>query len=150
MDLELLFKLAHAIVLVGWIALALAPLRRPLLVRLARGVGIALAVGYSLLLWRSAGGTGPEIDYTLAGLSAFFADPQLRLLGWVHYLCFDLWIGTWEVEAGERAGMRHLLLLPCLLFTFLLGPIGLLLFVAVRAVHGRARSSEEPFGTRMA
>ena len=28
-------------------------------------------------------------------LAALFADPYLAVLGWMHYLAFDLWVGRW-------------------------------------------------------
>jgi len=138
MDLELLFKLANAGALVGWIALVLAPLRRPALLVVARLVGTLLAVGYVAILATSAGSAGGlAADYSLAGIGAFFDDPRLRLLGWVHYLAFDLWVGAWEAEDAGRSGVPHALLLPALALTFLLGPVGLLLYLGVRAASAR-------------
>ena len=54
------------------------------------------------------------------------------LVGWVHYLAFDLWVGAWETEEAERRGMPHAALVPCLALTFLAGPVGLLLFLVLR------------------
>ena len=61
------------------------------------------------------------------------------LIGWVHYLAFDLWIGSWEAEEAHRVGMSHLMLLPCLAFTFLAGPFGLLMFLGLRYARGLAQ-----------
>jgi hypothetical protein len=58
----------------------------------------------------------------------------------VHYLAFDLFIGSWQARDATRAGVPHWLLLPCLLLTFLFGPIGLLAYLAVRAAHTRRLS----------
>jgi hypothetical protein len=44
------------------------------------------------LFWRSPGGFS-----TLAGVAVLFSNPWLLLAGWVHYLAFDLLIGSWEV-----------------------------------------------------
>ena len=46
----------------------------------------------------------------------------------MHYLAFDLFIGSWEVRDARRHGVPHVLVIPCLLMTFLLGPIGLLAY----------------------
>ena len=56
------------------------------------------------------------------------------LVGWVHYLAFDLWVGAWEAEVAPKWGVPHWALLPCLGFTFLVGPVGLVMFLAVAAV----------------
>jgi hypothetical protein len=66
-----------------------------------------------------------------------FADPWLLLAGWVHYLVFDLFIGSWEVRDAGRLGIPHLLVVPCLVLSFLFGPAGLLLYGIVRAVRTR-------------
>jgi len=51
---------------------------------------------------------------------------ELLLAGWVHYLAFDLFIGSWEVEDAAANGIPHWLLLPCLFLTLMVGPVGLL------------------------
>jgi hypothetical protein len=73
-----------------------------------------------------------------------FDNPQIALAGWVHYLAFDLFIGGWEVRTAQREGIPHLAVLPCLVLTFLFGPVGLLLFLGLRFTRGFAqpRSTE--------
>ena len=135
MTLDQWFQLANVLALPGWIALLLAPLRRGTALAIARAIGVLLAAGYLVGFLASLGsGNGLAGDYTLRGIAGFFADPRLALIGWIHYLAFDLWVGAWEVEAAERAGMPHLLVVPALVLTFLLGPIGLLLFLLLRKI----------------
>ena len=74
------------------------------------------------------GGSG-----SLAEVSRLFENPYLLLAGWVHYLAFDLFIGAWEVRDARRLGIPHLLVVPCLGLTFILGPVGLLLYLGLRA-----------------
>jgi hypothetical protein len=49
---------------------------------------------------------------TLEGVRLLLSSPQALLAGWVHYLVFDLWVGSWETEDNK---LPHWLLLPCLL-----------------------------------
>ncbi len=138
MSPETLFSLANAVALVGWIILALAPFRRPLAISAARVIGVGLAVTYSVLLIRSLTGGGLEGDLTtLAGLTVAFARPEAVLVGWVHYLAFDLWVGAWATEDAGRRGMPHWALLPCLFFILMAGPFGLLLYLAARTTLSR-------------
>ncbi len=139
MDAQRWFELANVLALPGWAALVfLAPVRRAAAVRVARVVGASLALGYLVgFVAAISSAKGFAADYSLAGISASFADPRLALVAWVHYLAFDLWVGAWEVEAAGRAGMRHAFVVPALLLTFLLGPIGLLTFLALRALTAR-------------
>ncbi len=129
------FALANALPLLGWLALLLAPLARARLVAVARVVAVVLAVGYAVgVAVALAGNHGPMPDLTtLSGLARAFSEPRVMLIGWVHYLAFDLWVGAWEAEDAGRIGMPHAALIPCLALTFLAGPIGLLLFIVLRA-----------------
>jgi hypothetical protein len=66
------------------------------------------------------------------------------LAGWTHYLAFDLFIGGWEVRDAQRRGVPHLFIVPALVLTFLLGPAGLLLYLATRWFASRKRSPAVP------
>lgn len=92
---------------------------------------LALACVYLFLVathfGQSEGGFG-----SLAEVGLLFRNPHNLLAGWIHYLAFDLFIGSWEVRDAQRLGIHHLLVVPCLVLTFLLGPIGLLLYFVLR------------------
>ena len=148
---EQAFSLINALPLVGWAALVFAPLRRGLLIAVARVAAVAVAAGYVVMiaLTLSRGGGAPLSELmTLGGLARAFADPRVMLIGWAHYLALDLWTGTWEAEDAGRRGVPHWALLPALALTFLAGPAGLLLYLALRR-HREARqhrqAEEEPF-----
>ena len=72
----------------------------------------------------------PDVT-ALSGLAHAFSTPRVMLVGWVHYLAFDLWV-AWEAEEAGCRGMPHAALVPCLVLTFLAGPVGLLLFLVLR------------------
>ena len=69
-----------------------------------------------------------------------FQKRELLLAGWIHYLCFDLFIGAWEVRDSQANGIPHLVVIPCLIMTFMLGPIGLLFYFAIRTAKLRNAS----------
>ena len=69
-----------------------------------------------------------------------FRNEWLVLAGWIHYLAFDLFVGAWEVRDSQDRGISHFLVIPCLLLTFFLGPIGLLLYFTVRSIISGRRS----------
>ena len=134
------FSLVNAIPLVGWLALAFAPLRRELLVAVARVAAVAVAVAYLLMIVAALMRPGPPVDMTnLAGLARAFSDPRVMLVGWAHYLALDLWTGAWEAEDAGRLGTPHWAVLPCLALTFLAGPVGLLLYLGARSALGGRR-----------
>jgi hypothetical protein len=121
--------------------LALAPLRRGWAVTGARVVAALLCGAYfSFLVVGLSSGNGPPAGAsfnTLAGVRLLMSSPQALLAGWVHYLAFDLFIGSWEVENAPASRIPHWLLLPCLALTFVAGPVGLLLYLILKAVRQR-------------
>ena len=66
-----------------------------------------------------------------------FQSHGVLVAGWIHYLAFDLFIGAWEVRDAQANRVPHLLVVPCLLLTFMLGPAGLLLYLVLRAALRR-------------
>ncbi len=138
MSPEQIFSIANLAALPAWAALALAPLARDRLVLFARGIATLLAVTYAVTLAGSlfGGGTGsggmPDFT-TLSGVMALFAQPTGMTVGWIHYLAFDLWVGAWAVVVAGQRKVPHLVVLPCLFFTFMFGPVGLVLFLGAFA-----------------
>ena len=133
------FRIANMIVLAGWLALVLSPLRRSVAIPVAR-LAAALVCGvYATLLVRGlAFGTGlPEGAGfgTLDGVIALLSRPEAILAAWVHFLAFDLFVGSWQAEDAPGAGVPHWLLLPCLALTLLAGPVGLLLYLCIKAAR---------------
>lgn len=140
-----LFSLANGLVLPGWILLIFAPKWRAGRDVLA-GIVLPLLLGllYAVLFAMHLS-TAPEgANFgSLEGVKAFMSVDWLLLVGWVHYLAFDLFIGAWEVRDSRRHGVHHLVVVPCLLFTFMAGPAGLALYLLIRGVWKRRWSVQE-------
>jgi hypothetical protein len=139
---ETAFTLANALVFPQWLLMIVAP-RWWVTQWLVRTLTIpmVLAVMYLAYLFT---GTKP-LDFmsfsTLQGVMSLLGsgDKGPALAGWVHYLAFDLVAGSWLLRDGQERGIRHWLLIPCLLFCFMLGPTGLLLYGIVRLVNTRVK-----------
>ncbi|MBM4382103.1 MAG: DUF4281 domain-containing protein [Deltaproteobacteria bacterium] len=145
---EQLFTLANASVMPAWLLLAVAPrwvwtqrlvhsLLYPVLLGAVYTIGF-LAAGAFSAVPESEGGMG-----SLAAISAAFANPRTLLVGWVHYLCFDLFVGAWEARDAQRRGVPHWQLVPCLFLTLMAGPMGLLLYLGFRWMRARSASLGE-------
>ena len=79
--------------------------------------------------------TGGGMDFgSLASVMALFTEENAVLAGWVHYLAFDLLVGMWMIDENKKLGIHPLLMAPCLFATFMLGPVGFLLFMGIRSV----------------
>ena len=141
---DFLFTLANPFALLGWALLVLAPRWRVTHVLVLSGAwSLVLAAAYAVLITTHyLGGHGAEGGFgSLAQVAALFQDPWALLAGWVHYLCFDLFTGAWEVRDAQRHGVPHWALLPALAGTFLFGPVGLLVYFGVRRAFGTASST---------
>lgn len=132
MNWNLLFLVANLIAVTGWLILLIGVARRRRLTDAARIVG-AILVGIYLVLFvaNAEGASVLAADYSIRGIQLFFDHPALALLGWVHYLAFDLWVGAWEADNAPEA-MPRATLIVVLLLTFALGPIGLCVFLVAR------------------
>lgn len=135
MNADLIFSLSNMIALAGWLGLLGSPFFPRVADRIA-GIVIPalLAVAYSglvLAFWSSAQGGFDSLD----NVAALFQTRELLLAGWLHYLAFDLFVGAWIVRSARQAAVPFLLVVPCLVLTFLFGPAGLLAFLAVRAAR---------------
>ena len=103
-----------------------------------------IAVLYTYLLLANIGQSPADGGFgSLAAVSVLFTVDELLLAGWVHYLAFDLFVGAWEVRDSQSRGIHHLLVIPCLLATFMAGPAGLLLYWILRSIHGFWRGRQE-------
>jgi hypothetical protein len=131
MSLDLLFSLAGAAAVVGWLALAVVPLRFGFPRTVAVGTALGIAMLYAALIavyWGQGQGGFESLD----AVARLLDTRGLLLAGWVHYLAFDLLLGAWQREEARRIGLPQLVLVPCLLMTFLFGPFGWLMFMAMR------------------
>ncbi len=141
MSAQTIFTIANNGILPFWLLLIVAPRWRVTQIAVhSVAIPVILGLTYAWLLWRvTLGGEGPQgASFTsLAGVMALFSSPIAATLGWIHYLIFDLFIGAWEQRDARRRGLSHGLVIPCLVVTLLAGPIGLMLYLGVRAVTGK-------------
>jgi hypothetical protein len=137
MTAEHIFSICNMLALAGWIILIFAGKNAK--GRLIAGVvfPLTIAVVYAALLILHGGESKGGFS-TLAAVTALFSNQWLLLAGWIHYLAFDLFIGAWQVRDAEAHAISHLLVIPCLLLTFLFGPVGLLLYFAIRAAKTKS------------
>lgn len=132
MTAEQIFSIANLASLLCWILLAVLPNRRWVTeVVTGRAAPALFALAYiAIVIAEFPRGDGSFS--TLGGVTQLFANPWLLLAGWLHYLAFDLLIGTWEARDSIERGVPRWLLVPCLFLTLMFGPMGWFLYVVVR------------------
>lgn len=135
---ELIFQVVNNAVLPAWLLLAFAPQSRWTKWIVDFGLPtLLLGSTYGLLLLLDQPGPQGANFSSLEGVSRLFTTPKTIIACWIHYLVFDLFVGSWMVRDARRHGIPHLLALPSLLGTLMLGPLGLLSWLILRALYLR-------------
>ncbi len=126
------YLFANCLALAGWFFLFLSAFTSLKVQWLAgRAVPLLLAILYTAFMASLLPFAGGGFE-SLEKLTSLFAQPEIALVGWIHYLAFDLFIGSWQVETAKREQLPSVILLPSLLLTLLFGPAGLLFFLTTR------------------
>ena len=146
MSWDLGYNLINALVVPAWALLLVLP-KSPITKALVHSMLWPILLGsiYGALLIGSMffGLSHPDAGFSFAGVQALFDHPNGILIGWTHYLVFDLFVGAWIARDAQRLGISHIVTIPCLLGAFLFGPVGLLLYAIVRVFSGKGFSLNE-------
>ncbi|HTI94042.1 MAG TPA: abscisic acid-deficient protein Aba4 family protein [Puia sp.] len=74
---------------------------------------------------------------SLDGVAALYQNKALLAAGWVHFLAFDLLTAVWIKKNAVKLGIPHAWIIPALIFSCLLGPLGFLLYLLTRWIMTR-------------
>jgi len=143
MTAERAFSILNLIAMVGWLPLLFRPRARWASSVVPVVVPAFLAMVYVALVVTTLPGSEGGFA-SLAGVRTLFENPWALLAGWTHYLAFDLFIGGWIVRDARQRGVAHLLVVPALVLTFLVGPGGLLLYLGIRTFARRGAAAGSP------
>ena len=142
------FAATNLLAVAGWLLLAAAP-RKPAVHSLIMYLGVAVlcmtyTVAFALFLSGAAdpvrvAGAGEPGFGSIAGVRALFASDGGVVIGWTHYLAFDLFTGLWIAADADNKQFGRLTQLPFLFATFMAGPVGLLAWLIVRERRARAK-----------
>jgi hypothetical protein len=129
------FSLVNMLAMLMWIFMIIAPKWKVTRFLIDfKVVPIALAGIYAIYILKAVQ-IGGMMDFgSLTSVMALFTEENAVLSGWVHYLVFDLLIGMWMLDQNKKLNINQFILAPCLLFTFMMGPIGFLLFTIVKTI----------------
>ncbi len=137
MSPESVFSLCSNLAMAGWIILIILPFWYHSDKFILGIIIVLFAVIYSYLVFDSFSFSDMKKFGSLGGVMELFNNPVAVVAGWVHYLAFDLLAGIFIKRNGIKHNISHWLLIPCYLFTFMFGPMGLLLYFLIRLVKTR-------------
>ena len=136
-----IFSLINILALLGWVLLIFFP-RKPLTHSAVLYLGVALlcliyAVCFALFLSGSVdpgaiSGAGEPGATSIEGVRALFMSDGGVVIGWTHYLAFDLFTGLWIARDADAKRFGRVWQSPFLLATFIAGPVGLLAWLVAR------------------
>ena len=147
MNWTFLFGFINALALAGWVMLALLP-RGPRLMSVIMYGCIAILclvylVIFTLLFAKLidpgavAAASGQGDFQSIAGIRGLFASDGGIVIGWTHYLAFDLFVGLWIAKDADNKGFSRLVQIPFLVATLFAGPIGLFAWLVTREARAR-------------
>lgn len=133
-DYHALFSWFNMLALLGWALLMFSPKRWKGLLFIT-GIGIPCFYGliYAGLMFTHMSSVDGGGYASFAQVQALMSSQPVLLAGWLHYLSFDLFVGTYIAREADKIGIVRLVQLPLLFCTFYFGPVGLVLFLLTKA-----------------
>jgi hypothetical protein len=145
LDPTLAFGFTNTFGLAAWAALALSlfvpKIRRFIWPATQFVIPLVWAVLYVILTAQGLPQAEGGFD-SIGAVRGLFANDSALTAGWIHFLAFDMFIGTWIARDSVERRIHGLLVLPCLMLTLLFGPAGLLLYFLLRLAFGRRPETE--------
>ncbi|MGC9344191.1 MAG: ABA4-like family protein [Bacteroidales bacterium] len=134
MEAQQSFQLLNLLALVFWIVLIFFHGKKIYRILISSGLAFILFGLVYLVLFLTQFNFEFDSFTSIEKMSSLYANPWLILLGWVHYLAFDLLAGVWIHNDANKNGISKALIIPSLLFTFMTGPFGLLSYLIIKYI----------------
>ncbi|MBP2831620.1 DUF4281 domain-containing protein [Aquimarina sp. U1-2] len=129
------FSIAGMITMPMWILMILVPKWKVTRFLIAfKVIPLLLSIIYLIYIIQAFQISGGMNFNSLTSVMKLFTEENAVLAGWVHYLAFDLVVGMWMLDQNKKLGIHLILMAPCLFATFMLGPIGFLLFFIIKTI----------------
>jgi len=130
------FGLSNLLILPFWLLMVLAPTwsvtRR---VVASPWIVAPPCVLYLITLLPVAGLVLPElIQPVQARIMSLLGTPTGTTLAWTHFVAFDLFVGRWIYGDSRDRRYSPWWVSPLLVVTLLVGPVGLLVYLAARTI----------------
>ncbi|GAB4432225.1 MAG: hypothetical protein OHK0015_19500 [Chloroflexi bacterium OHK40] len=145
--MDMIFALSNLTVMPFWLLMIFLPgwsltrrvIASPLVAALPALIYAALVLPRIGPLFAAV--SSPE----LAGVAALLGTPEGATIAWAHFLAFDLLVGRWAYLESRERRISPWLMAPVLFLILMLGPLGFLLYLGLRAASGLAsRQSRTP------
>tara|TARA_B100000886_G_scaffold297605_1_gene225359 strand:- start:354 stop:791 length:438 start_codon:yes stop_codon:yes gene_type:complete len=132
----LIFNFCNILILIAWGAIIISPQKKISRILISYP-WIPLTLSFFYIYFIIISGGLMEADFSsLNGIVTLFknATPESAAAGWLHYLAFDFWVGTWIIKHSRKEKISNKIIVLPLLLTFILGPVGILAYSMILLV----------------
>ncbi len=75
---------------------------------------------------------------SINNLSELFSNKSFLLMFWIHFISINLFTGGWIVKNSQKYLINKFLLIIPLIITYLIGPLGLLIYWLIKIFHAKS------------
>ncbi len=126
------------LIFIPWLALTFAPnWRWSETLASVSAIILMVASAYFTFIYLRTGNEGGHV-FSFDGIRNLLRNTDMLMTGWLNYLAFALLVGIWETNDAHKSKIPHIFVAPCLLLTFIAGPVGLLLYLLIRWARTRS------------
>ena len=133
MTYEIIFNIYNTGILIFWLFLLVFP-KSKLTQKMTDFPWIPLVIAFGYIYFLGTSDSIFSVDFSsLSGLTEMFqnSNPRGVAAGWLHYLAFDFWVGCWILRDSQKKGVKHAFIIFPMLCTFMLGPVGIIIYTLV-------------------
>jgi hypothetical protein len=81
--------------------------------------------------------TNFDLYLSISNLSNLFSNKTFLMLFWIHFVSINLFTGGWIVKDSQKFGINKIILFLPLVITYLIGPLGILVYWIVRIFYAK-------------
>ena len=78
-----------------------------------------------------------DLYLSISNLSNLFSNETFLMLFWIHFVSINLFTGGWIVKDSQKFGISKIILFLPLVITYLIGPLGILVYWIVRIFYAK-------------
>ncbi len=71
-------------------------------------------------------------------LSELFSNKSYLMMFWIHFISINLFVGGWIAKDSQKFAINKFLIMIPLVFTYLIGPIGLFIYWVIRIFYAKS------------
>ena len=79
-----------------------------------------------------------ELYLSISNLSNLFSNNLFLILFWIHFVSINLFVGGWMVRDSQKLLINKILVAFPLIITYLIGPLGILIYWLIRIFHAKS------------